>query len=154
MRVPRGSYASPILPRGPVWNIVAARNVPRLRFCQHDAVMRSVFIVDDHPGFLAAARHLLEADGFEVIGSAESGEVALSQIPLLRPDIVLLDIQLPGKDGFAIAEQLARDCPSVTVVLTSSRSKVLYDSRLAEAPIRGFISKADLSGANLASFLN
>src|SRR5918995_903938 len=62
---------------------------------------------DDHPDFRAGARALLEADGFDVVGEAADGESALEATRRLRPRVVLLDIQLPGMDGFHVAERLA-----------------------------------------------
>ena len=68
---------------------------------------QTVLIVDDHGDFRAAARELLEADGYEVIGEAADGAGALQQVEELRPAIVLLDIQLPDSDGFEVAARLA-----------------------------------------------
>src|SRR5438093_4400927 len=67
----------------------------------------SVLIVDDHEDFRASARALLELQGFEVVADVEDGEAALAAAELLRPDVVLLDVQLPGMDGFDVAERLA-----------------------------------------------
>ena len=67
-----------------------------------------MLIVDDHADFRASARALLEAEGFEVIGEAADGREAIAEVRRLRPDVVLLDIQLPDQDGFAVAERLAR----------------------------------------------
>ena len=66
-------------------------------------------IVDDHAGFRAAARGLLEAGGFDVLGEAADGTSALAAVAKLQPEIVLLDVQLPDLDGFAVAERLASD---------------------------------------------
>ena len=66
----------------------------------------SVLIVDDHEGFRAGARALLEAEGFEVLGEAGDGESAVEQARSLRPQVVLLDVQLPGIDGFAVPNGL------------------------------------------------
>ena len=55
----------------------------------------SLLIVDDHAGFRAGARALLQVDGFEVLGEAPDGESALEAARRLRPRVVLLDIQLP-----------------------------------------------------------
>ena len=92
---------------------------------------------------------LLEAEGFDVVGEAAGGRDALAAVPRVRPEIVLLDIQLPDLDGFAAAERLAAGPDPPTVVLTSGRDARTFASRLAAHP-RGFISKADLSGAALA----
>jgi CheY-like chemotaxis protein len=67
----------------------------------------TVLIVDDHAAFRASARALLQAEGFDVIGEAANGAAAVEAVAALRPEIVLLDIQLPDLDGLAVAEQLA-----------------------------------------------
>lgn len=113
----------------------------------------SVLIVDDHPAFRASAGALLDAEGFTVIGEAADGGAALEAVWRLRPDVVLLDIQLPGVDGFAVAEQLAAIACPPAVVLISSREAFAYGPRLAAAPARGFIAKRELSGAALAALV-
>ena len=111
-------------------------------------------IVDDHGGFRAMARHLLEDAGFEVVGEAVDGRGALSTVKALRPGLVLLDVQLPDLDGFAVAEELARTSPDTAVVLTSVRPAADYDPRrMVNTTARGFVSKAELSGAILAELL-
>jgi DNA-binding NarL/FixJ family response regulator len=117
-------------------------------------VARTVLIVDDHAGFRAGARALLTADGFHVVGEAADGEAALEAAHRLRPEIVLLDIQLPGIDGFVVAERLAGEPDGPAVVLISSRGPGAFRRRLATSPARGFISKGELSGECLASLLS
>ncbi len=113
----------------------------------------TVLIVDDHAGFRRMARRMLERDGFEVIGEAADGASGLAAVAALKPDVVLLDIQLPDVDGFTVAHRLARgDVPAV-VVLISSRSAADYGSRLDHTPARGFIAKSDLSGTALFTVL-
>jgi DNA-binding NarL/FixJ family response regulator len=114
---------------------------------------RTVLIVDDHAGFRAGARALLEADGFEVVGEAADGESALAAAGRLRPDVVLLDVQLPGLDGFAVAERLAAGADAPAVVLVSSRGPDAFRRRLAASPACGFIAKLELSGECLASLI-
>ena len=63
----------------------------------------TVLIVDDHPGFRASARMLLEAEGYDVVGEAEDGEAGPRAAAELEPDVVLLDIQLPDMDGLQVA---------------------------------------------------
>jgi DNA-binding NarL/FixJ family response regulator len=108
---------------------------------------RSVLIVDDHAGFRALARRLLEQEGFEVVGEAADGEAALVAVARLRPGVVLLDIQLPGEDGFAVGERLAAGSDPPDVVLISSRDRSAYRARLATTSARGFLAKDELSGA-------
>jgi DNA-binding NarL/FixJ family response regulator len=118
------------------------------------AMPRKVLIVDDHDGFRAGARALLEADGFEVLGDAADGESAIAAARRLRPDVVLLDVQLPGVDGFVVAERLAAEADPPAIVLISSRGADAFRRRLATSPARGFIAKAELSGECLASLLD
>jgi two-component system nitrate/nitrite response regulator NarL len=112
-----------------------------------------VLIVDDHGDFRASARMLLEGEGFEVIGEAVNGSDAVIAVRDLSPDIVLLDVQLPDEDGFAIAERLAAAPRSPAVVLISSRDASAYGGRVARAAARGFIPKWALSGAALAQMV-
>ena len=113
----------------------------------------TVVIVDDHAEFRASASALLESEGFDVIGEAADGEAAISECERLRPEIVLLDIQLPGLDGFDVAERLAGAADAPAVILISSRDAAAYGSRVKEAPVRGFLAKRSLSGAALAGFV-
>jgi DNA-binding NarL/FixJ family response regulator len=112
----------------------------------------TVLIVDDHDGFRSFARVLLSEE-FEVTGDVADGEAALEAVRSLHPDVVLLDVQLPGIDGFEVARRLAAAPDAPSVVLTSSREASDYGSRLADAPVRGFIPKQDLSAAALAAVL-
>ena len=113
----------------------------------------TVLIVDDHSGFRAAARALLEAAGFEVVGEAADGVSALTAAEGLRPEIVLLDVQLPDLDGFAVAERLGAGATAPAIVLTSSRSVASLRWRLAGNPGWYFIPKEELSGEALAAAL-
>ena len=104
----------------------------------------TVLTVDDHEGFRQVARALLEADGVEVVGEAADGESAIAEAERLRPQLVLLDVQLPDIDGFAVAARLgeAKDPPAV--VLTSSYAESSYRRRLAQSPARAFMPKGEL----------
>jgi DNA-binding NarL/FixJ family response regulator len=114
-------------------------------------VRPTVLIVDDHDGFRESARALLEAEGFAVVGGAADGASALAAVQRLRPEVVLLDVQLPDLDGFAVAEQLAAVPDPPRVVLISSRDAAAYGPRLDAAPACGFLAKRELSGASLAA---
>jgi DNA-binding NarL/FixJ family response regulator len=114
----------------------------------------TVLIVDDHEPFRESASALLEAEGFAVIGAAADGPAAVQAIERLRPQVVLLDIQLPGQDGFAVADLLAAAPDPPQIVLISSREAAAYGPRLDAAPARGFIPKRELSGAALAALVD
>jgi DNA-binding NarL/FixJ family response regulator len=122
---------------------------------RHDGVVSTtVLIVDDHAGFRELARRMLEAAGFVIVGEAHDAASALAAAARLRPDVVLLDVQLPDLDGFAVSERLAADGDPPTVVLVSSRDESAYRRRLAGSPARGFISKSELSGFTLGALVS
>jgi DNA-binding NarL/FixJ family response regulator len=113
----------------------------------------SVLIVDDHARFRRGARAMLEADGFDVVGEAADGEEALREAALLRPAVLLLDIQLPDTDGFAIARRLAVEAAGTAVILISSRDARDYGGRVEGSGTAGFIPKARLSGTAIRALL-
>jgi DNA-binding NarL/FixJ family response regulator len=117
-----------------------------------EGMPRTVLIVDDHGEFRQRARELLEEDGFRVVGEAPDGESAVEAAGRLRPDVVLLDVQMPGLDGFIVAERIAAQGTSA-VVLISSRRAGAYRRRLRTSPARGFIAKTELSGECLSALL-
>jgi DNA-binding NarL/FixJ family response regulator len=119
----------------------------------HDLLDVTVLIVDDHPSFRASARMLLQAEGFDVVGEAEDGISRLAAAAALRPDIVLLDVQLPDMDGFAVAARLTAIAGGPAVVLVSSRDGSDYGTLVDSSGARGFIPKAELSGSRIAALL-
>ena len=131
----------------------AGHNASRADVCDDRSVRPTVLIVDDHDGFRESARALLEAEGFAVVGGAADGASALAAVQRLRPEVVLLDVQLPDVDGFAVAEQLAAAPDPPRVVLISSRDAAAYGPRLGAAPACGFLAKRELSGASLAALV-
>jgi DNA-binding NarL/FixJ family response regulator len=118
-----------------------------------DGMPIRLLIVDDHPGFRARARALLEADGFEVVGEARDGESALAATRAMKPEVILLDIQLPDIDGFEVAARLRADGHSPTIVLTSSRDISEYGNLVMSSGAAGFVAKAELSGTTLGALL-
>jgi len=115
-----------------------------------DAEGATVIIVDDHPGFRQMARALLEADGFIVLAEAADGAAAVEACERLDPDLVLLDVVLPGEDGFAVCATLsAGGLSRPAVVLTSTRPATAYAGQLRASPCRAFVPKEQLTGAAL-----
>ena len=112
-----------------------------------------VLIVDDHPSFRASARVLLEAEGFEVVGEAADGAQAITEADRLRPEVVLLDVQLPDLDGFDVAARLTADDDAPAVVLTSSRDWSDSAELIVRSGARGFVPKDQLSGSALGALL-
>ena len=113
----------------------------------------TILIVDDHPSFRATARALLQAEGYTIVGEAVDGASALAAVRELRPEVVLLDVQLPDTDGFTVAAELARDLHPPAVVLTSSRDASDFGPLVADSGARGFVPKAELSGETLTEAL-
>jgi DNA-binding NarL/FixJ family response regulator len=113
----------------------------------------SILIVDDHPSFRATARLLLEAEGYDVVGEAPDGTSGISAAGALRPDVVLLDVNLPDLDGFAVAERISGAEGAPAVVLVSSRDPSDYGPLVRASGARGFIAKGELSGAAIAALL-
>lgn len=116
--------------------------------------MSTILIIDDNPRFRAQASQLLEADGFDVIGTAGDGTSGLEAARSLRPDFVLVDIGLPDVEGFDVADDLAVDGPPPLVVLTSSRDARAYGRRLTNGTCLGFIPKEQVSGAAIRALVD
>jgi DNA-binding NarL/FixJ family response regulator len=112
-----------------------------------------VLIVDDHPSFRSSARLLLEAEGFDVVGEAPDGEAALAAASKLGPDVMLLDVQLPGIDGFEVTRRLRANGDAPAVVLVSSRDSGDYGTLAEESGALGFVAKAELTGGALEALL-
>lgn len=80
----------------------------------------TIIVVDDSPFASKQIKDLVEENGYEVIGYAKSGEEGIKMYENLHPDIVILDIIMPGIDGIETAEILFKSDPSVTILMLSS----------------------------------
>jgi|TARA_R110001599_G_scaffold19691_5_gene75209 two-component system response regulator AlgR len=81
----------------------------------------SIFIVDDENLARERLKRLIEsAPAYSVIGEAENGEIAIKSIPQLNPDIVLLDIRMPGEDGLAVAEKLSEQAQTPAIIFCTA----------------------------------
>ena len=112
-----------------------------------------ILIVDDHPLTREALSSLLRAHGFDVIGSASDGEDAIVQAARLQPDLVVLDLSMPGLDGLSALPRLREAAPaSEVVVLTASGTE---ENLLAaiRAGAAGYLLKTE-PPERIASFLD
>jgi DNA-binding NarL/FixJ family response regulator len=101
----------------------------------------SVFIVDDHSFFRSGLRSLLAEHGFEVVGEAPSGEAALPLVERRRPDVVVMDLNMPGMSGVEATRRLSERSPAPTVlVLTVSTAQADVIDAL-EAGAAGYLLK-------------
>ena len=116
-------------------------------------VPRRVLMVDDNEHFLAAARSLLERQGLQVVGSASTSVEARRLASELRPDCVLVDVDLGAESGFDVAARLVAE-GSYAVVLISAYPEAELSDLLAESSAIGFISKAELSAQRIAELLD
>jgi DNA-binding NarL/FixJ family response regulator len=103
-----------------------------------------LLIVDDSPGFVEAACALLGREGLAVAGVAATGGDALRRVDELRPEVVLVDIDLGADSGFDVACQIADRAP-VRLIMISGHAEDDFAELIAESPAAGFISKSDLS---------
>ena len=109
-----------------------------------------LLVVDDHAGWRDVARRIL-APRFDVVGEAGDAAAALRLAAALRPDAVLLDVELPDADGFTVARSLAALPDPPQVVLVSVRTD---HGRLVErSGACGFVAKADLTAEDLLLLL-
>ena len=113
----------------------------------------SVLIVDDHAGFRLSARRILEGDGYVVVGEAEDGRSAIAASRRLRPDIVLLEVNLPDLDGFEVARELTAEPGAPAIVLTSSHDREDFGDSVPSSSAAGFVAKDELSGAAVAALV-
>jgi CheY-like chemotaxis protein len=103
-----------------------------------------VVLVDDDGRFRAVARRTLVADGVDVVAEVDDGAEALAVIAHWMPDVVLLDIGLPGIDGLEVARRLRAVTGGPVVILISSRD-VAYGCRVATGLAAGYLPKDELS---------
>lgn len=124
-----------------------------VQVCHDLGVALTVLIVDDHPSFRASARAMLESAGFDVVGEATDGASALDAVDVLRPRLVLLDIQLPDMSGFEVCAEICCREPSPDVIFVSSRDASDYGELVSSSAAAGFVPKDELTGDAVAALL-
>jgi DNA-binding NarL/FixJ family response regulator len=101
-----------------------------------------ILIADDHPIFRGGLRSIVEKEaGFRVIAEADDGRAALDQIIGLRPDIAILDLDMPEMDGFAVARELAKSDLSTRIVILTMHKDELHFNQAVDLGIRGYLIK-------------
>jgi DNA-binding NarL/FixJ family response regulator len=115
----------------------------------HQAAMITTLIAEDQPTYRIFLRRQLEKSGhFTIVGEAQEGPAAVAMIETLRPQLAILDIQMPGLNGIEAAEIVNRTSPGTVVMLMSSwREEDL--GRVLKESKAGFINKLDLTPATL-----
>ena len=112
-------------------------------------------IVDDSPAFVATARSLLERQGLTVLGDAATSADAVRLVTELRPDVVLVDIDLGSESGLELARRLAGSTHAAppAVILISTYAEEDFADLVVDSPALGFIAKAALSAAAIRHLL-
>ena len=109
-----------------------------------------VLVVDDQRPFRAAASAVLRRmPDFTLVGEAETGEDGVRAAAELRPDLVLMDVRLPGIDGIAAAGRIHAETPASVVVLCSSYAREDLSISLEEPGVAGYLHKEELHGPAL-----
>lgn len=104
--------------------------------------MIRVFIVDDQYIIREGVKTLLNrAKGIEIVGEARCGESALQKIGDIQPDLVLLDINLPGIDGLDVAEKISHKFPHIQTMILSSNEEESYVKKAVSVGAKGYLSK-------------
>lgn len=102
--------------------------------------MKRILVVDDHAIVRSGIRRLLVAPAYEV-SEAANGEAALEYLAKSVPDLVILDLNLPGLGGLELLRRLLKAYPALPVLVFSQHTEVIYAARAMESGARGFISK-------------
>jgi CheY-like chemotaxis protein len=110
-----------------------------------------ILIVDDDAGFIRVAGELLAERGFDVVDTATDAAQALAVTTGRCPDGILLDVNLPGGDGFTTARVLSAACPSAMIVLTSAGVGHVAARALRECSASAFVPKDELATTDLAA---
>lgn len=103
--------------------------------------MCNILIVDDHPIIRLAMHMLLEKEKYNVIGEASNGVTAIELARKLSPDIIILDIGLPGLDGFEVIDRLQLSDNKSKIIVLTGLSAEIYVGRCMRAGVAGFVSK-------------
>ncbi len=99
-----------------------------------------ILIADDEAVIRMGLKAMVTSMGYDVIATAANGEDALAKARALQPDLVLLDIKMPGKDGLTVAEILAAEMPMPIIMLTAYTDQALIE-RAANAAVMGYLVK-------------
>jgi two-component system, NarL family, response regulator NreC len=111
-----------------------------------------ILIADDHALVRSGLRALLQAQpGFAVVGEAEDGVVVLERCRKLHPDVVVMDVAMPGRGGIGATEDLARECPGIKVVVLSMHDDQAYIRVARLAGAAGYVAKKALATELIAA---
>lgn len=104
----------------------------------------TVLLVDDHPVIRSGIRTLLEKEGdINIVGEAENGHQAVQMATELLPNVIILDMEIPGMNGIEVARQLRKDGAPGRVLALSGHSDIYYIEQLLAAGASGYLVKEE-----------
>src|SRR5258708_25771190 len=113
-----------------------------------------IVIADDHPIFRHGLRQVIEQSGrLKVVGEAEDGAAAFERIQEARPDIAILDIDMPNDDGFAVARKIREHRLPVTVIFLTMHKDELHFNEALDLGVKGYVLK-DNAAADIVNCVN
>lgn len=113
--------------------------------------MTKILVVDDHDLVrMGIVRMLADIDGYQVVGDAKSGEEAVTKARVLLPDVVLMDVKMPGMGGLEATKKLLVVNPSIKIIAVTACDDDLYPTRLMQAGAVGYVTK----GAEFSEITN
>ncbi len=117
-------------------------------------MVRKVLIADDHPIFRAGLRQLVEEEkGYEVIAEAGDGSACIAVLEIIKPDLVVLDLAMPGIDGYGVLNWIKENAPDVIAIIISMHSSRGFATKAKELGARAFIAKEDSANELHNAFL-
>ena len=105
---------------------------------------RTVFVVEDHPTIRRVLREFLGAEpDLTIVGEADSAEAALTALSELTPDLLTVDLSLPGMSGIELVKRLAEQRPELRCLVVTGHTDPLYRTAVAAAGAAGYVTKDD-----------
>ena len=115
------------------------------------ASLTKILVVDDHDLVrMGIVRMLADVDGFHVVGDAKSGEEAVIKARALSPDVILMDVKMPGMGGLEATKKLLVAKPSIKIIAVTACDDDMYPTRLMQAGAVGYVTK----GAEFSEIIN
>lgn len=106
------------------------------------ASLTKILVVDDHDLVrMGIVRMLADIDGYQVVGDAKSGEEAVTKARILKPDVVLMDVKMPGMGGLEATKKLLTVNPVIKIIAVTACDDDLYPTRLMQAGAVGYVTK-------------